>query len=73
LKKIKKPIYVKNVNSFFNRKRSIKHTVEVNIYYQEYRERTEIDIIGGQKWSIILGMLWLAHCNLEIDFERQKK
>ena len=73
MKKIKKPIYVKNVNSFFNRKRSIKHTVEVNIYYQEYRERTEIDIIWGQKWSIILGMLWLTHCNLEIDFERQKK
>jgi len=31
--------------------------VEVNIYYQEYRERSEIDMIGGQKWSVILGML----------------
>ena len=31
--------------------------VEVNIYYQEHRERTEINVIGGQKWLVILGML----------------
>jgi len=28
--------------------------VEVNIHHQEYRKRTEINIIGGQKWSVIL-------------------
>ena len=39
LKKIKRPIYVRNMNSFFNKKRSIEHTVEVNIYYQEHRKR----------------------------------
>ena len=55
LKKIKKPIYVRNANSFFNKERSIKHTVEVNIYYQEHREIIEINVIKGQKWSIILG------------------
>jgi len=27
----------------------IKHIVEVNIYYQGHKERTEIDVIGGQK------------------------
>ena len=31
--------------------------VEVNIYYQEHRERTEINVIGGQKWLVILEML----------------
>jgi len=24
--------------------------------YKGYRERTEIDVIGGQKWNVILGM-----------------
>jgi len=33
LKKIERPIYVRNVDSFFNKKRPIEHTVEVNIYY----------------------------------------
>jgi len=41
----------------------------VNIYYQEYRERTEIDVIEGQKWMVILGMLWLAYKNPEIDWK----
>jgi len=41
--------------------------VEVNIYYQEHRERTKTDVIGEQKWSIILGILCLVHHNPEID------
>ena len=47
LKKIKRPIYVRNMNSSFNKKGSIEYTVEINIYYQWYRERIEIDVIGG--------------------------
>ena len=39
LKKIKRPIYVRNINSSFNKERPIKHTVEVNIYYQGHRGR----------------------------------
>ena len=57
LKKIDRLIYMRNVNSSFNKERSIEHTVEVNIYYQRYRERIEINMIGRQKWSMILGML----------------
>ena len=45
LKKIKNPIYVRNVNGTFNKKRPIENMVEVNIYYQRYRERIEIDVI----------------------------
>ena len=33
LKKIKRSIYVRNVNEMFNKKGLIKHTIEVNIYY----------------------------------------
>ena len=47
LKKIERSIYVRNVDSFFNKEGSIEHTMEVNIYYHGYRERTEINVIGG--------------------------
>ena len=49
LKKIEKPIYVRNVNNFFNKEKSIEYMVEVNIYYQGHRERMEIDVIREQK------------------------
>ena len=49
LKKMKRPIYMRNVDSFFNKEGSIEHTVEVNIYYQGYRKRIEIDVISDQK------------------------
>jgi len=46
LKKLNRPIYVRNVDSSLNKKEPIEHTVGVNIYYQEHREKTEIDVIG---------------------------
>ena len=49
LKKIEKPIYIRNVESSFNKEGPIKHIVEVNIYYQEHRERMEINVIRGWK------------------------
>ena len=69
LKKLERPIQVRNVDGSFNRKGPIENTVEVNIYYKGYTERMEIDVIGGQKWSVILGMLWLACHNPEIDWK----
>ena len=48
-------------------KRLIEYIVKVNIYYQEHRESMEIDVISRQKQSVILGMLWLAYHNSEID------
>ena len=68
LKKLERPMNVRNMDGLLNKEGPIEHTVEVNIYYQEHRERTEIDDIGGQKWTVILGMPWLAHHNLEIDW-----
>jgi len=57
LKKLDRPMYVRNVNGSLNKKGLIEHMVEVNIYYQGHRKRTEIDMIGGQKWKVILEML----------------
>jgi len=59
---------VRNVDESLNKERPIENTVEVNIYYQRHRERMEIDVIGGQKWTVILGMPWLACHNPEIDW-----
>ena len=43
LKKLDRPMYVRNMDGLLNKKRPIEHTVEVNIYYQGHRERTEVD------------------------------
>jgi len=40
---------MRNIDRIFKKKGLIDYTVEVNIYYQEYRERTEIDVIRDQK------------------------
>ena len=45
LKKLERPMHVRNIDGSLNKEGSIEHTVEVNIYYQGYRERMEIDVI----------------------------
>ncbi len=40
---------MRNMDKTFNKERPIEHIIKINIYYQGYKERTEIDIIGGQK------------------------
>jgi len=47
LKKIERPIHVRNVDGSFNKEGLIEHTVEVNIYYQGHRKRMEINVIEG--------------------------
>jgi len=47
---------MRNMDSSFTKKRPIEHMVEINIYYQEYKEKMEINVIRGQKWSVILEM-----------------
>ena len=47
LKKLEKPMNVRNMNGSLNKEEPIEHTVEVNIYFKGHRERMEIDMIGG--------------------------
>ena len=72
LKRIEELIYIRNVNRSFNKEESIEHIVEVNIYYQEHRKRIEINVIRGQKWSVILWMPWLACHNLGLTREQKR-
>ena len=71
-RKKERPIYVRNINEILNKEGLIENTMEVNIYYQEHRERTEINVIEGQKWNIILEMLWLAHHNPKIGWRTEE-
>ena len=47
LKNLERLMHVRNVDGSLNKEGLIEYTVEVNIYYQGYRERTEIDVIRG--------------------------
>ena len=67
--KLERPVYVRNVDSMLNYVGPIVDTVEVEIFFKEHKERTSIDVIGGQKWSVILGMPWLGRHNPEIDWK----
>ena len=49
LKRLERPMQVRNVDGLFNKEGPIEHTIEVNIYFKGHRERTEINVIGGQK------------------------
>ena len=49
LKKIKRPIYMRNVDGTFNKEKLIENTVKVNIFYQGHKERTKIDLISKKK------------------------
>ena len=49
LKRLERLMQVRNVDGLFNKEGTIENTVEVNIYYKGHVERTEIDVIGGQK------------------------
>jgi len=48
LKKLERLVHVRNVDGSLNKEGPIKHTVEVNIYYQKHRERMEINVIGDK-------------------------
>ena len=49
LKRLERLMNTRNVEESLNKEGLIEYTVKVNIYYQGYRERMEIDVIGGQK------------------------
>ena len=67
--KLERLVYMKNVDGILNYVGPIVDTVEVEILFKRHEERMSIDVIGGQKQSIILGMPWLACHNPEIDWK----
>jgi len=46
--KLERPVYVRNVDGTLNYAGPIVDTVEVEIFFKRHKERTSIDVIGGQ-------------------------
>ena len=67
--KLERLVYVRNMDGTLNYVGPIVDIMEVEIFFKGHKERTSIDVIGGQKWSVILGMPWLACHNPEIDWK----
>ena len=65
--KLERLVYVRNVDGMLNYARPIVDTVEVETFFKGHKERTSMNVIGEQKWSVILGMPWLGRHNPEID------
>jgi len=72
LQKLERPIAVRNINITNNSGGAITYQVEANIYYKDYVERIRMDICDLGKTEVILGILWLAAHNPEINWETGK-
>ena len=70
--KLERPVYMRTVKGMLNYAGPIVDTVEVEIFFKEHKERMSIDVIGGQKWSVILGIPWLECYNPEINWKTGK-
>jgi len=72
MEKLKKPLLVRNVNGTVNTEGAIIHQVECNMFLKGHVERVRMDGCNLGKTEVILGMLWLAVHNPEIDWEKGK-
>jgi len=68
--KLERPVYVRNIDDMLNYVGPIVDMVEVEIFFKGHKERMSIDVIGGQRWSVILGIPWLRCHNPEIDWKK---
>jgi len=48
-KKLKRLIYVRNMDSIFNYEEPIEHIVEMELFYKGDKKGMETDVIGDQK------------------------
>jgi len=70
MEKLKKPLLVRNVDGIVNAGGAITHQVECNMFFKGHIERARMNICNLGKTELILGMLWLAAHNPEIDWEK---
>jgi len=70
IEKLKKPLLVKNVDGTVNVGGTIMYQVECNMFFKGHMERARMNVYNLGKTELILGMLWLAAHNPEIDWEK---
>jgi len=59
LRKLERPLIVRNVDRTGNSRGNITHQVEVNVFYKNHVKRMQIDVCNLGKTKVILGMSWL--------------
>jgi len=72
LEKLERLVRIQNVNRTGNSGGLVTHEIEVNVYYQGHVERIKLDVCNLGKTEVILGILWLAIHNLEINWETRE-
>jgi len=72
IERMKNPLLVKNVDRKVNVGGAITYQVECNMFFKGHVERVRMDICNLEKTKVILGMLWLATHNPEIDWEKRE-
>ena len=70
LEKLDRPLEVKNVDGTDNNGGKIEYKIECNIYFEGHVERIRIDVCKLGRTKVILGILWLAAHNPEINWEK---
>jgi len=69
LQKLDRPIAIRNVDGTNNSRGAIMHQMECNVFYKGHIERMRMDVCDLGKTEVILGMLWLAVHNPEINWK----
>jgi len=72
IEKLKNLLLVRNVDGTANVGGVIMYQVECNMFFKGYIERVRMDVCNLGKTEVILGMLWLAAHNPEIDWEKRE-
>jgi len=70
LVKLDKPVEVKNIDGTDNNGERIEYEIKCNMYFKGHVERIRVDVCKLGRTKVILGMLWLAVYNPEIDWEK---
>jgi len=72
IEKLKNLLLVRNMDGTANVGGAIMYQVECNMFFKGYIERVRMDVCNLGKTEVILGMLWLAAHNSEIDWEKRE-
>ena len=72
LERLKNPLLVQNIDGTVNVGGAITYQVKYNMFFKKHVERAQMDICNLGKIEVILGMLWLAAYNPEIDQKKEE-
>jgi len=67
MERMKNSLLVKNVDEIVNMGGAITYQVKCNMFFKGHVKRVRIDVCNLEKTEVILGILWLAAHNPEID------